>query len=728
MRILVLVATFIFCMCANTIWSQDDSLQMEEVIISANKVEEKARKVAQQVQVISTKSIILTQSQNPADLIQQQGVFVQKSQQGGGSPVLRGFEASRVLLVMDGVRMNNAIYRSGHLQNILTLDNNTLERIEVLFGPSSTIYGSDALGGVISFVTKKPKLKNEVNRFFNGTAMIRHSSVNNEKTAHINFNLAGSKLASFTSLTYSSFGDLLMGKRINPALDRPFGERLIYQAYINGKDSIITNDNRFLQVGSGYKQMDVIHKMIHTLDNGYTQGLNIQYSTSSDVPRYDRLTDRNVNTQLNQGDWYYGPQNRLMIAYELNSNGTQKDYGMHLGLHYQAIEESRFTRRFNSKQLASRIEQLDIISGNLDFRKHSGKSNFRYGVDFQLNKLKSDAYSKNITTNQNSALDTRYPDGENYFHNVGGYLSHSMEFEKLIINDGIRLGYSSLRSTFLSKEFFPFPFDEVKQNTPTYSANIGLNYLLGEQSKVSMNLASGFRTPNIDDLGKVFESTQSTLIVPNSELKPERTLNIDLGTQLAFGKDTKFQLVLFNTAIQDAIVTDDFTFDGKPTILYNGNVAKVVANQNKRKARIYGFTIGGNTKIANGLTFDVNATMTKGKINDAANTPLDHIPPFVLRSGLDYSKDKFTSSFFIHYNGWKRIKDYNPSGEDNQQYAPTEGMPSWYTLNLKTSYRLNDNIQFLVSLDNLLDLQYRVFASGINGAGRNLSISVKGML
>jgi hemoglobin/transferrin/lactoferrin receptor protein len=133
------------------------TIDLNEVVISVNKIEESKRTVAQQVQVLTAKEISNSQSQTTAELLSNTaGVFVQKSQLGGGSPTLRGFEASRILLIVDGVRMNNIIYRAGHLQNVITLDNNILDRTEILFGPSSTVYGSDALGGVIHFYTKQP--------------------------------------------------------------------------------------------------------------------------------------------------------------------------------------------------------------------------------------------------------------------------------------------------------------------------------------------------------------------------------------------------------------------------------------------------------------------------------------------------------------------------------------------------------------------------------------------
>ncbi|MEO7393755.1 MAG: TonB-dependent receptor plug domain-containing protein, partial [Chitinophagaceae bacterium] len=172
-----------------TSYSQQDTTEeknLDEAVVYSNKFVEKKKNLAQKIDIISAKTIAKYNAQNTGDLLMNSGnVFVQKSQQGGSSPVLRGFEASRVLLIVDGVRLNNAIYRAGHLQNAITVDQNMLERIEVLYGPASTIYGSDALGGVIHFRTKSPILASGNNKIAtNGNGFIRYSSANHEKTGH----------------------------------------------------------------------------------------------------------------------------------------------------------------------------------------------------------------------------------------------------------------------------------------------------------------------------------------------------------------------------------------------------------------------------------------------------------------------------------------------------------------------------------------------------------------
>jgi hemoglobin/transferrin/lactoferrin receptor protein len=724
--LVIILLNFLFIF---NIFCQKDTFNLDDVIISANKTEEKILKVAQQVKVIGSKQINFIQSQTPADLIQATGAaFVQKSQQGGGSPVLRGFEANKLLLIIDGVRMNNAIYRGGHLQNIITMDNNALERVEILYGPSSTIYGSDALGGVVHFFTKKPQFSDDETSLFKMGSMLRYGTVNNEKMANIHLNVGSDKLAFFTSVTASTYGDLLMGKKINPSYGKPFGERLIYTDYINGKDSIIQNSNKYSQKYSGYSQLDIVQKVSHKLSNFITHGLNFQLSTSTNIPRYDRLTDPSPTNRLNQAEWYYGPQKRLLLAYDLDKKAASEDQiGVHFGVNYQAIEESRINRRFNSSNQNNRIENLNIVGVNLDFLKIKGLSKFRFGVDGQSNILKSIAFNRNIKTNVSLPLDTRYPDGKNIYTQMGAYISHSIDLSSsLVLNDGLRLGFTSLSSTFISKQFFPFPFDEAKQSNFTYSGNLGLNYLIGSNSKISGSLATGFRAPNIDDIGKVFEQTPGTLIVPNSNLKPEQTLNGDLTFVYGLGKPFSFQAVIFNTRLRDAIVVDNATFNGESEIEYAGKKVKVLSSVNKRKATVSGLSLGMNLVPFRNFTFDVNATYTKGIIDDELKTPLDHIPPFYASMNATYNFKKFKLGLSTLYNGWKRIKDYNPGGEDNQQYATPEGMPSWYTLNLKTSYDLNSKLTFLIGVDNILDLQYRAFASGINGAGRNIYFTAKG--
>jgi hemoglobin/transferrin/lactoferrin receptor protein len=704
-------------------------INLNEVVISVNKIEESKRTVAQYVEVLTAKEIASSQSQTTAELLSNAaGVFVQKSQLGGGSPVLRGFEASRIVLVVDGVRMNNIIYRAGHLQNVITLDNNILDRTEILFGPSSTVYGSDALGGVVHFYTRKPMLAIDGKKMNIGMNFLsRYGSVDNELTNHLDFNIGTRKFASLTSVTYSRFDDLIGGKNQNPFYTSSFGERPYYAERINGQDSLVKNSDRYKQVQSGYSQYDILEKLLFQQNENLSHGFNIQFSNSTDVPRYDRLTDPK-GSGLSYAQWYYGPQTRLLTAYNLNRKDPgSKFQNIHLGVNYQNIEESRHTRKFGNDNLSHRTEKVNVLGVDLEFQRIKKSNNIRFGFDGQFNTLKSTANNENIVTGSISPLDTRYPDGDNTMMNAALYFSHTWEInDKLILTDGLRAGFSMLHSTFVDTSFYHFPFTEVTQNTPVYSGSIGIINNPTDDWKLSLLFSTGFRVPNVDDLSKVFESSAGSVIVPNPDLKPEQTFNSELGITKFFDGHTRWENSIYYTRFFDAIVTDKFTFNGQDSIMYDGQMSQVMANQNKKNAYIYGFSSAITSQCNENFLLSFMMSYTYGRIKtDSSDYPLDHIPPFMARLQLTYNYKNFSSDFFVNYNGWKKMKNYNLNGEDNEQYAPPEGTPAWFTVNFRASYKVYKMITLQAGVDNIFDTQYRTFASGINAPGRNIYASVR---
>ena len=730
-RFIAIIALLLFIdrVSGQTSILDSTGITLKEITISVNKVAETKQTIAQQINAITAKEIENSHAQSTADLISSTGMAaVQKSQQGGGSPVLRGFEASRVLLVVDGVRMNNIIYRSGHLQNIVTLDNSSLDRVEVLYGPASTMYGSDALGGVIHMYTKKPLLAWEDKTNLKVNAFTRFGSVNDEVTGHVDFNVGGKKIASLTSFTYSRFGDLKGGENQNPFYYTSYGERPFYAERINGIDSLVKNEDRYLQTQSGFSQYALMEKILYKDGNATTHGLNIQYSNSTDVPRYDRLTDPK-GAGLNSAEWYYGPQTRIMGAYDMNNSSESSFFqNIHFGLNYQGIEESRHNRNFGSDIKNHRIENVNILGASLDFQKVSKKHNIRFGLDGQYNTLKSTAEKENIKTGATDKLSTRYPDGDNTMLNAGLFFSHTWSVgEKSYITDGFRIGYSSLHSTLVdTATLFHLPFTIANQDNVVYSGNIGYVHNPSDNLKLSALISTGFRVPNVDDLSKIFESAPGTVIVPNADLKPEKTVNYEMGITNIFNDEARWENTVFYTRFYDAIVTDIFKYNGQDSIYYDGSLSRVYANQNKREAYIYGFSSNFKAHSGEHVTLGLMVGYTYGRVKtDSMDTPLDHIPPFMSRLSVNYSINNFSTDFYVNYNGWKKMKDYNMGGEDNEQYATVDGMPAWITLNLHLSYKAWKYLSVQAGVDNIFDTQYRTFSSGINAPGRNVFAALR---
>jgi hemoglobin/transferrin/lactoferrin receptor protein len=702
-------------------------INLDEVVFSVNKITETKKTVAQQVQVLTALNIANSQAQSTADLLSNLGnVFVQKSQLGGGDINIRGFDANQNVLVIDGVRMNNLIYRGGHLQDIIKTDNNILDRVEILFGPSSTVYGSDALGGVIHLFTKNPILANGSKRpNIKVNFLSRLGSADNEATEHIDFNYGTMKFGSLTSVTWSKFGDLMGGKSRNPFYPSGYGERPFYVKRFSNKDSLVQNSNRFRQVYSGYSQSDLLQKFLFKQSEYLTHSLNIQYSTSSDIPRYDRLTDP-AEKGFKSAEWYYGPQTRLLTAYDMNLKKPEGRFrNIHFGLNYEAIEESRHNRNFGSSILNNRTENVGVIGANLDFQKIIKSHNVRFGADMQLNNLISTAYTKNIMSGGTGKLDTRFPDGINRMNNFAAYFSHTWRINNYFtLNDGFRAGYSTMHSTIVDLPTqFNLPYNTIDQKTPAWSGSLGLIHSPSDDMKYSFMISTGYRIPNVDDMSKIFATTPGTVIVPNISLKPEGTINYELGLTRIFSRKTRWENFVYYTQFVDIVETSGDKFNGKDSIIYDGFMSKVISNQNRGKAYIYGFSSNFTSFISTNFNMSMMMNYTYGRLKtDGIETPLSQINPFMARVQFSYTDKKFSSDFFVNYNGWKRMADYyvNPGGEDNQVYATPSGMPAWFTLNLRGSFKVNKHITLQAGIDNILDTQYRTFASGINAPGRNI--------
>ncbi len=727
-------------LCINiSLFAQNDTLKekdLDEVTVYSNKFAAQKKFLSQKIDVITRNTIANYNSQNAGDLLINTGnVFVQKSQQGGSSPVIRGFEASRVLLVVDGIRMNNAIYRAGHLQNIITVDQNMLEQAEVMYGPSSTIYGSDALGGIVHFRTKTPQLSSG-RMLATGAGFVRYSSANSEKTVHADLSLGGQKFGWLQSYTYSDFGDMKMGETY-PSKYPNFGRRSQYIASINGIDSVVNNSNDKIQKFSGYSQWDITQKLLYKPNDKVTHLLNFQYSSSSDVPRYDRLQDtRNfggsIGTTLRYAEWFYGPQTRFLGAYELSVAKAGFLDEIKLNVNYQDVKESRQQREYRRyDRFDSRREHVKVAAFNLDGKKSWGGNSIVFGIDGQLNDVKSVADRTNLTTGAVTKLDTRYPDGKNTMNFFGVYAQHSLKMkkEKWILNDGIRFQTVSLKSAIVDNSFFNFPFTEIKQSPAAVTGNIGLTYLSGQTTRINGNFSSGFRAPNIDDVTKIFESSSATkrLVVPNPDIKPEYTYNFDLGLTKSFASAARFELNGFYTIFNNALSTAPFKLNGQDSVVYNGVKSAVFASLNINKAYVLGFSTRLKINFSKTVSFDNNLSYTHGRFKnpDGSKKPMDHIPPVFGKTSLQYKQKTLALELFGMFNGWKKIKDYNPDGEDNGQYATADGMPSWFTLNWRGSYTFKKYLSIQAGMENILDRNYRYFASGFSAPGRNFILALR---
>jgi len=725
------------------------SEQLDEVVLSVFKNEERTNRVAEQIAVISAKDIQKISPQTSADLLATiPGIKVQKSQFGGGSPVIRGMESNRVLLVVDGVRMNNAIYRKGHLQSSITVAPNLLDKTEVVFGPSSVIYGSDALGGVIHYFTKTPKLseKNKVNsQFFS-----RFSSVNQEVTTTVSADVSFPNWASFTSISHSDFGDLKIGKNRNHGFN-DWGKVFYYSENTNRNYSetpTINSDPELLK-NTGYRQTDVLQKFFVTLSKNTDLKINLQYSTSSDIPRFDRLSELE-NSSLKFAEWNYGPQNRLLVSSQLLINPNKKwiESGIITGA-YQHIEESRIQRKFGSLNRSHREESVNVFSLNGDFSvslTQDKKRKLSYGFEFAYNDVASKSYGKtlNISNGEMNGysddfmVQSRYPDGGSNYLSAAAYIGYRQDVtQKSTLNTGLRVTNTNLNAIWMDPTFIQLPETNITLNNSAVTATIGYVYRSNENWQLNSIFSSGFRSPNIDDIGRIREK-RGNVSIPNIHVNPEIAYNAEIGIQKYFN-DKKFRVgTNFYYTLLDNYIQRDFIYnaDGsKKQVQFDGEYGNAVSNQNKGTAYILGYTINYLGEVSSTLNTSGFITYTKGRTYDTQE-PMSSIPPLFGQFELNFKKNKIELGAAVRFNSKKDIKDFNiTEGIDNHDLTPIidpnavidtdkyYGSPSWMTIGVTSNYLMNDTFSIQARLDNIFDEHYIEFASGISAPGRNVSVS-----
>ncbi len=731
----------------NKVYLQQSAIEFGVVTItSVSKQLQRSDDIPPIVEVIGTEEIEFTNPQTSADMLANSGnVFIQKSQMGGGSPIIRGFEANKLLLVLDGVRMNNAIYRSGHLQNVISVDNSILEKTEVIYGPASIIYGSDALGGVMHFYTKTPKFKAPDDKHQELNAMTRFASANGEKTAHIDYSYGNEKWAYLLSASYSDYDDLVSGRIKHQFHPAGYGERPFYVGRIGERDTVLNNPNPFRQIGTAFAQTDIIGKLRFRPHNELDIMLNIQYSTTTNVPRYDQLTEGDTIT-LESGapsfdfkfaEWDYGPQSRLMTALSANIESEENIFDQaRLMAAFQKIDEDRITRNFDDDFRNYRNEDVYVYSFNADLSKQiAPRTKLLYGFEFTHNRVISTARRENIISNEvDNILATRYPDGGSHMTGLAAYVNAHAKLKKgPTFMGGLRYSFITLAANFVDTTFVNVPYQDGRINleTPALTGSLGMAWNMGKGFDLHAVTSNAFRAPNVDDVGKIRSKNGFvTIPTPNPEgVTAEKSLNAEISLSKVFDDKVKISGTYFYTYLFDAIVRQrDSIGPGQLTLYYDGSFDTIQSNINTGEAFIYG--VSGNilANLREDLQFKATINYVYGH-DISGNSPLAHIPPLYGVASLNYEYEDWARfELMTRFNGWKNIERYADASSDNFDEATPDGTPPWYTVNLYSSFKLLEkrNLNLTFGIENILNHHYRTFSSGVSSAQRNFMVGLRG--
>ncbi|MBN1348972.1 TonB-dependent receptor [candidate division KSB1 bacterium] len=670
-------------------------INFDAILVTATRTPKNILTLSNTVNMVSETVLRQRNAKTSAEALREEsGIFVQKTNHGGGSAILRGLSSNQILILVDGIRLNNSTYRLGNHQYLTTIDNNSADRIEVVRGPGSVLYGSDALGGTINVITRSPAPTTE-HPAFQYHLLGRYASADNERTIHGHIGLSKQRYAFHTGFSAKAFGDLRRGKNSRHA-------------------QLETSTNGLLQTPTGYTAYDYDAKFIFSCASAQSILLAYQLSKQKDVPRYDKY----INDEYYL--WRYQPQDReLMYARYQHTLESSYVKSIQATLSWQRQSEGRQMQSTVSSPLTCENDLVNTAGFNLQIESILPNQQLLFGTDVYLDNVRSERVNIDPTSSARQKDSRgRYPDDAAYT-SIGIFLQDDVALsQKLHLIFGIR--YSLFRAKFnLPPSNDESNLNLVEQNFQAATARIGGNFDINKYVTLKSTIARAFRAPNLSDLSKLGESKGDTYEVPNPDLQPEKLLSWEFGVAIRSTK-VQFDAVWYHSRLTDLIANADARYNGSGSIRIADVDYKIKSKQNLGDAVITGFESAFDVYLSPSFTFRSNFTSTYGE-NTTLHEPIGGIPPAFGLVGLNWQHDTHQFECFVRFAASQ--KRLSADDEDDPR-IPIGGTPGWWTLNSRLVWQLWQTCRLQLALENMLDVNYREHGSGINGPGRNLILSL----
>lgn len=681
-------------------------IEVEDLVITAHRSTNVEQDVSQMVSVVSEKEIKDKNIKQTSQILKEEvGVFVQKTNQGGGSPIIRGLKANKLLLLIDGIRLNNATYRGGNLQYLNTVDSNSLEKVEVVHGPHSAMYGSDALGGVINVITKEPILNDKHGYLFSGSGSVTVSTADHTQTSHLSFMTSNLTWGILLEASYKSFGNITRGTK--------GGNTLMQRLQNDSRTHRILNKT---QSPNDYKTFDLNTKAIFNLSEFQKLTAAYQMNRQYSVPRYDVIEAQKDSI------WKFDPQERdlFYLTYQ-NSQSNTFFNNATITLSFHRQFERRVRQKFGS--LNEIRDQFRTFSTGLQlqFNKLIGqKHHIVYGSEFYMDKIATKSYQRNISTSELSDRHTLFPDGSSFI-NFGLYSQDVSAIKpRWTLSLGARFSAFKLRAPFEESGPEIIHLGTLEQSTTSFTGSLGSLISVANGIHFVTNVAQGFRMPNLDDVSKFGPGKgRSFYDIPNPDVIPEKTLSFDGGFKLYFNR-LKANIIGYYNYITDLLIRRPAEYNGLPFIIEEGDTLLVFRKENAGRAYTTGFEISADFLVTSNIALLGNLSYTYGQ-NISEDEPLPAIPPMHGFLGIRWKIDKY----WVELNSRFAFKQERLSSEDKKDLRiPEGGTPGWYTFNMRFGINLGNYLSLRFTSANLLDRNYREHLSGLNAPGRNFILGV----
>jgi outer membrane receptor protein involved in Fe transport len=678
-----------------------------QTVVSAPRAARTATAPLTQVTVVTAEDLARTNERSlPRALGKAAGLFVQETNLGGGSPMLRGLIGNQVLILVDGVRLNDSTTRGGPNQSLNSIDAATVERVEIVRGPSSVLYGSDALGGAILIWTKtRPpgsRVEGEDARAIRAALGGEYLSVVDGWQGDVEVSGAWSSGGVIGIGSYHDWDDLTAGD----------GEEVEHTGYHgNG-------------VFAAYEQ---------ALGLDRTLRFSAARTRDFDVPRSDRMNAGFGQTTAPNEEWFYSLEDRerYILSYDDRAAGGLSD-AMQVRLSVRRYQEDRKIRSTGSSSRALESDQTDTLGMGVDWKKQLGDSHLlTWGVDADYDQVDSTRENVDINTGVTTPADGAFAPNSNYL-STGVFLQDEIfALEPFDVTAGVRYSY------------FDFSFDdpdtgdEEDGDFDSITGSLQVATDVGESSRVTGTLSQGFRAPNLADLAKSASFFGGTELA-NPDLDPEQSWMAELAYDFTRPTWSVGTAVYYNQ-IDDAIGAR-LIDPGDPTVPGD----ETYQRDNVGELRYVGVELLGDTKLGGaespwsaraiaesvwGRQYDDTVDETTGE-EPLWDVPARRVPPFHGILGLRY--EPLGGLWKL---GWAELSyswafeqdELNPGDLADPRIDP-DGTDAWNTVDLDFGGPIGKPAQgstWWVGFHNLFDESYRVHSSGIDAPGFGVVVGAR---
>lgn len=644
----------------------------ETVVVTAGRTSEAWSDVPRAVSVVTRADLDRRlPSTTPDALMDTAGVLVQKTNLGAGAPYVRGLVGNQVLVLVDGVRLNNATYRFGPNQYLGTVDPDLLARIEVVRGPGSVLYGSDAIGGVVNLVTRTPEFSSGGwQRAFESRAGLSAGAV--EQSGRLGGTLASPRVAIRGGVSGHNFADVRAGGSRGTLTPTGYGEA--------AGDLAVS-----LRLASA-------HVLTATL----------QAHHQSDVPRWDQVVQRGFSR------YAFDPQERQLATLRYAARALPWADAVSATASLQRTKERRRIQRSGSVTDTTETDRVRTLGMTLDLSKRVGDHlALQAGAEGYADQVSS--ARADVDTRTGVGLNRRglYPNGATA-SSAAMFGRGVWTYRRLRAEAGAR--YSAFRVSASDATF-----SDLELTPNAWVGQTGAAIRLAGQTLVFGSLAQSFRAPNIDDVSTLGRF-DSGIEVPSAGLAPERGLTSEVGLR-ARTRSTTASIVAFRTNLNDLIDRVRATYDGAPT--FDGQA--VFQKANVGRARVMGWESEVTWQPRPDVAVTGHATATTGQAL-TRNEPMRRIPP--LHGGLSLRWTPRSSTWAGIATRWAGRQDRLSSGDLADHRISRTGTPSWFTVDAFGALPLGDRARLVGGVRNAFDALYRVHGSGIDAPGRTLWVAV----